>query len=115
MGVVAIHHLGKVRDLFFSAKETAKHCSHLVGCERNIRCPGPLSEALEQLGGSCLQSCIEIGFGNLIQHGKSGSYGQRTARQCAGLIYSADRGDHVHDFRAAAKRADWQPATDYLA
>ena len=44
----------------------------------------------------------------------TGSHGQRVARQGAGLVHGASRGDHVHDIAPAAVGTDRETAANDL-
>ena len=112
---IAGHHVFEGDDVVGTAEVQAEHGTGLGGDERYACGIGALLQAVEHAAGVVGQLGVEAWAADQLQGGQAGGHGQRVARQGAGLVDRAERGDAAHDFTLATEAADRHAATDDLA
>ena len=106
VGVVARQAVGKIQ---------AEHAAHAVGTECDACGCGGSLKALHQLFGTRGQVFVEPGALDDFQRFQTGGDGDGVARQSAGLIHAAERGDGGHNVFAPTKRRQRHTAADHFA
>jgi hypothetical protein len=114
-GVLVAGHDGIVGARAGVGEVETEHAADVLGREGKavfFRCA---DQAIAQCLGLGGQRFIEAGGLDQFQRGETGGGGDRVARQRAGLINRAERGDLFHDLALAAEGAHRHAAADHLA
>ena len=100
---------------YVSRKIKAEHAAHAVAGERDTGLFGRSHHAVDEPGGPGRQRIVKARLLDQPQRGQTGCHRHRIARQGAGLVDAAQRGNAVHDVGPAAKGADRHATADHLA
>ena len=112
---VAGHHVLEGDDGVGAAEVQAEHAARLGGDEGDAGGIRALLQAVEHARGVGGQFVVETGAADQAQGGQAGGHRQRVARERAGLVDRAQRGNLLHDLALAAEGAHRHAAADDLA
>ena len=112
---IAAHDLLEITNRPICRKKQAEHPPHSGGFQGNAVGLGAFRQAIGQPLCHVLQPFEKAGLTQNVQGGEPRAHGNGIARQRAGLIDRAIRGELIHEVGPPAEGADRHPATDHLA